>query len=87
MKYLVKAQKVIQEFNKCNIEQIPRNENSNANALSRLAVTYLSQMDRTIYFEMKEVLSIAEVEEVMQLNGRVSWMTPISKYLLGGEKP
>lgn len=55
----------MQEFKKYNIEQIPKSKNSHANALSKLASTYLSQVDRTIYFEINETSNITEGEEVI----------------------
>lgn len=65
MKYLTNEKKVTQEFKKCNIEQIPQSQNMHANALSKLASAYPSQIDRTVYFEMKEKLSIAKGTEIM----------------------
>lgn len=38
MKYLTKVKKVMQEFKKCSIEQIPQSENSHVNTLSKLAL-------------------------------------------------
>lgn len=65
VKYLVMAKQLIEKFQKFSIRQISMNKNAQEDALSKLSSACLSQIDRIIYFEIKEASSVIDGEMVM----------------------
>ncbi|MGV7343198.1 reverse transcriptase-like protein, partial [Mycobacterium kansasii] len=87
--YLDEARKLIGRFWNCTIHQIPRAENSWADALEKLASAAEGKIPRIIPVEFIEHPSIEqlEIKEVNPVQNTPSWMDPIVKYLVSGEIP
>ncbi|GJZ02682.1 reverse transcriptase domain-containing protein [Tanacetum coccineum] len=70
IQYLEKTKALISEFKKFSIEQVPRSENKNANALSKIASTSFAHLTKQVLVEVlkeksikeKEILSVVEEE-------------------------
>ncbi|KAL2235182.1 UNVERIFIED_CONTAM: Retrovirus-related Pol polyprotein from transposon [Sesamum indicum] len=58
--YLKKAKEWMQKFSKCTIQQIPRNKNERADALSKLGATLVGIKERKITVMVKERSAISE---------------------------
>ncbi|KAM6546020.1 hypothetical protein CsatB_026756 [Cannabis sativa] len=86
-KYLEKVRKNLEKFDYFKIEQILREQNSNNDALAKLA----SQNDldelNLVPVEMLNEPSICEEEDVEMIDSLLTWMTPIINYLLNGKFP
>uniref|UniRef100_A0A803Q8K4 RNase H type-1 domain-containing protein n=1 Tax=Cannabis sativa TaxID=3483 RepID=A0A803Q8K4_CANSA len=84
-KYLEKLRKNLEKFNYFKIEPIPREHNSNADALAKLASQ--NELDKLNLVSVKVLndLNICENEEVDIIDALPTWMTPILKYLIGRE--
>ncbi|XP_073137893.1 uncharacterized protein [Henckelia pumila] len=84
---LIKYCKMIEElgasFNTWSIEQIPRKENMEANALAKRAVTGEGDSKESL-MQRETVAAIEAREPVLQEN---TWKTPIVKYLTQGTLP
>ncbi|KAK2991305.1 hypothetical protein RJ640_024570 [Escallonia rubra] len=78
--YLSKAKEVARTFTLFKITQIRREDNTSADALSRLASLDPSGFGRTIHLELLHEPSIA-TREVMQTEHEPSWIDPIKAYL------
>ncbi|XP_074347124.1 uncharacterized protein LOC141685949 [Apium graveolens] len=86
--YMRCAQHLLNFFLSTRLESVPREENSNADALAKMG----SQMDSVqlgqIPLGIQEIPSIPEVEVFqMQEVPRESWMTPIHNYIQTGAVP
>ena len=80
--YLAKVKGELSEFEFSSIGQVPRGQNSNADALARLATTKEADTLNVVQVEFLESLSIAaETVEVGMIDIKPTWMTPIVKYL------
>ena len=66
------------------MENIPREENSRAEALAKLANAKAAVNNRTI---IQEMLPTPCVEKIMCLETESTWMTPILHYLKTGSLP
>lgn len=62
--YLARVKKFQSDFEEFLIEQLPRSENSNVNALVNLRSSINSEYGRTILVEMLDHLSIMDIEDV-----------------------
>ncbi|XP_074324019.1 uncharacterized protein LOC141660940 [Apium graveolens] len=83
--YMRCAQRLLKKFENARLESVPREENSNADALAKLG----SQIDRVqlgqIPLGIQEISSILELEVFQtQEIPRGSWMTPIHNYIQTG---
>ncbi|TVU66560.1 integrase zinc binding domain-containing protein, partial [Cobetia crustatorum] len=85
--YLDEARKLIEKFRNCTIHQIPRAENSWADALAKLGSSVENKVPRTIPIEFLEQPSIGTEKEVNQVRASPSWMDPIFNFLTMGEIP
>jgi ribonuclease HI len=83
--YLDEAKKLIEKFENCTIHQIPRAENSWADALAKLGSSVENKVPQTIPIEFIEQPSIGTEKEVNQVRASPSWMDPIFNYLTAGE--
>ncbi|XP_074351517.1 uncharacterized protein LOC141690633 [Apium graveolens] len=86
--YMTCAQRLLKNFSNDRLESVPREENSNADALAKMG----SQMDIVqlgqIPLGVQEIPSIPEVEVLqMQEILQESWMTPIHNYIQTGAVP
>ena len=80
--YLKKAMELKEHFNKVNIEQIPRDENSHTDALANLdsAVQVTKFKNVTIIYLKWPAVWKQEQEIAYKLSIEVIWMTPIFDY-------
>ncbi|XP_061360568.1 uncharacterized protein LOC133304534 [Gastrolobium bilobum] len=81
-KYLDSARQLIAEFEKVEVSHIPRNENSRADILSKLASTKGWGNHRTVVEQ-----SIPEPTYVMQISEKDDWRYLIIDYLENGTLP
>ncbi|XP_074343049.1 uncharacterized protein LOC141680840 [Apium graveolens] len=86
--YMRCAQRLLETFGNARLKSVPREENSNADALAKMG----SQMDSVqlgqIPLGIQEILSIPDVEVLQtQEIPRESWMTPFHKYIQTGAVP
>ncbi|XP_074355731.1 uncharacterized protein LOC141695382 [Apium graveolens] len=86
--YMRCARRLLGKFSSARLESVPREENSNADALAKMG----SQMDNVqlgqIPLGIQEIPSIPEVEVCqMQEIPKENWMTPIHNYIQSGAVP
>ena len=82
--YLKKAKAAIEPFKHFAITQIPRENNSVANALARIASSLDSDAPENIPIRFIKIPSISPIEQAVNVTGSDSWMTPITRYLKDG---
>nr|GEY12999.1 hypothetical protein [Tanacetum cinerariifolium] len=82
IKYLEKVKNLTSTFKEFSIKQVPRGENKNTDALSKMASTSFSHLSKQVLVEELKEKSIDEkkVLAVVEEEGR-TWMTPIYEYL------
>ena len=87
--YLKKALELKVQFEEFNIEQIPRDENSHADALANLgsAVQVIKSQTVLIIYLKWPVIWKQEQEEACEINVETTWMTPIFDYLQNNTLP
>ncbi|KAL0417367.1 UNVERIFIED_CONTAM: hypothetical protein Slati_3568600 [Sesamum latifolium] len=64
MKYLAKVKELMARFDKCTVQQIPRNENERANALSKFEALIAGVRSRKVTIMVKEHPAIEEAKKV-----------------------
>ncbi|KAL5559555.1 hypothetical protein UlMin_035766 [Ulmus minor] len=79
--YLEKAKEAMNQFDTVTIIQVPRAENTNADALARLATGLEERLLKTVPIEILEVPSIDKPEQVGSIVVRPCWMDPIISFL------
>ncbi|XP_074356175.1 uncharacterized protein LOC141695866 [Apium graveolens] len=86
--YLRCTQHLIGRFKKVRLECVPREKNSNADALAKKGSQQEAVLLRSIPLEIQEIPSIPEVE-AMQVDEapKETWMTPILAYIHKGALP
>lgn len=77
-KYLDKTKEAILPLKNFKIVEVPRNEDSRASELSRLAT--LDYLDRTAFVEILQRPSIEEPELVLPIQHKPSWVDEIIAY-------
>ena len=85
--YLEKAKELLGQFDTVTITQIPRNENTNANALARLATGLEDSLLKTVPLEILDEPSIDKRQQVDAISDKPTWMDPIMAYLRDGTLP
>ncbi|KAL5571713.1 hypothetical protein UlMin_021310 [Ulmus minor] len=75
------------QFDTVTIIQVPRAENTNADALARLATGLEERLLKTVPIEILEVPSIDKPEQVGSIVVRPCWMDPIISFLRDGTLP
>ncbi|KAL5573395.1 hypothetical protein UlMin_022992 [Ulmus minor] len=85
--YLEKAKEAMNQFDTVTIIQVPRAENTNADALARLATGLEERLLKTVPIEILEVPSIDKPEHVGSIVVRPCWMDPIISFLQDGTLP
>ncbi|XP_021719468.1 uncharacterized protein LOC110687160 [Chenopodium quinoa] len=85
--YLAKIKSVIAKLRTFEIELIPRGQNAQADALSKLASSTLTELNRSVYVEVRRNRSIDQEIEVQCAEAEPSWMDPILAYKLQGTLP
>ena len=86
MAYLSKVKDSLAQFDRYSIQQVPREKNSNADALAKLASTKETESLSIIPVEHLSDPSI-KGEETQVIQAIDTWMTPIIKYLEEGSLP
>ncbi|GAA0154611.1 hypothetical protein LIER_12544 [Lithospermum erythrorhizon] len=81
-KYHAKAISITQGFRRVVFEHIPREENEEADCLSRLATTYYSDLPRGVYVEICDSLVYEEeyIQSIFEADLK-DWKTPIVQFL------
>ncbi|KAL5571300.1 hypothetical protein UlMin_020897 [Ulmus minor] len=85
--YLEKAKEAMNQFDTVTIIQVPRAENTNADALARLATGLEERLLKTVPIEILEAPSIDKPEQVGSIVVRPCWMDPIISFLRDGTLP
>ena len=86
--YLQAVKERLSSFTEISINQVPRIDNSHADALANLGSTIQTRSGVTvpvIYMQWPAVWK--PQEEVKNVSENISWMTPISQYLADGTLP
>lgn len=86
MAYLSKVKDSLAQFNRYSIQQVPREKNSNTDALAKLASTKETESLGIIPVEYLSDPSI-KGEDTQVIQAIDTWMTPITKYLEDGFLP
>nr|GEV60990.1 reverse transcriptase domain-containing protein [Tanacetum cinerariifolium] len=88
IRYLEKVKSLAGSFKAFSIKQIPRSENKNADALSKIASTSFAHLSKQVLVEELKEKFISEIEilAVVEEEGD-TWMTPLFKYLAEGTLP
>ncbi|XP_022152233.1 uncharacterized protein LOC111020002 [Momordica charantia] len=82
-KYLSKVRSHLTQFETYEVSQVPRSENSNADALAKLASAYETDLARSVPVEILDNPSILD-PEVMEIDTpSPSWMDPIVMFIKG----
>ncbi|CAL9017511.1 unnamed protein product [Prunus brigantina] len=89
VQYLDKVQGLLKEFPTFTIQQVPRAENTHADALASLGSALDTQFRRSIPVEHLDRPSIEEIEPIdsMQIDEDPSWQDSIIDYLVNGNLP
>ena len=82
--YLKKVKQMIGKFEAVKVIQIPREENSRADILARMAAVADPKLPKSVPLEVKSSPSIEQNLEVLQLEQKCSWMDPIISYIQNG---
>ncbi|XP_038713399.1 uncharacterized protein LOC120007270 [Tripterygium wilfordii] len=85
MTYLELAKKLRDSFEEFVIAQVPRLENSHADALANLGFALQKNEPQIIPVVHLEVLATEDVDKVLTIFTEDSWMTPLIKYIDKGE--
>ncbi|KAL2237224.1 UNVERIFIED_CONTAM: Transposon Tf2-12 polyprotein [Sesamum indicum] len=82
--YLAKVKEMMGKFDRCTINQIPRDENARADALSKFGSMMEGVKDRKITVMVKSV-PVIEEKVINAVEVTNSWKTPFIHYLKSGE--
>nr|XP_027090572.1 uncharacterized protein LOC113711616 [Coffea arabica] len=85
-RYLSKVLQLVAHFQSFEIQRIPRSQNRRADALSRLASTSFSDLNKTVIVEVLAAPGY-EGEEVYPIYPGDTWMGPLVRFLSRGELP
>ncbi|KAL2246198.1 UNVERIFIED_CONTAM: Gag-Pol polyprotein [Sesamum indicum] len=82
--YLARVKEMMKKFDRCTISQIPRDENMQADALSRFgsSIEGIKERKITVMVKSQPVIEEAEIHLVKAVD---SWKTPFIRYLKHGE--
>ncbi|XP_010689071.2 uncharacterized protein LOC104902851 [Beta vulgaris subsp. vulgaris] len=85
-KYMNLIKEEINSLKRFVLDQVPRSENHQADALSKLASSAEGDRPRTVFWEVKSAKSI-DLQEVLFLSRENEWMSPIIEYKKTGRLP
>ena len=85
--YLNKTKDLLEQFDKYTLQQVPRDQNSNADALSKLASAKYADTLNIVPVERLSMPSIQVEETAMVIQMADTWMTPYIEYLTQGVLP
>ncbi|XP_013594512.1 PREDICTED: uncharacterized protein LOC106302583 [Brassica oleracea var. oleracea] len=84
IRYLAVAQRLIKKFKSCKLTQIPREQNSQADALANLGFALETQTQMSIpllVLQCPATLVEPQNEEISTIEEEETWMTPLVRYL------
>ncbi|XP_022157920.1 uncharacterized protein LOC111024530 [Momordica charantia] len=82
-KYLSKVRSHVAQFGTYEVSQVPKSENSNADALAKLASAYETDLARSVPVEILDSPSILEPDVMEVDTPSLSWMDPIVEFIKG----
>ena len=86
--YLKKVRVLLKKFIRVQVKHVPRSENSQANALAKLATASQEDLGRLVHIEhLPEPSVCVDKGEVSLVMSELSWMDPIWDYLVDGKLP
>ena len=88
--YLAVAQRLIKKFKSCKLTQIPREQNSQADALANLGPALETQTQTSIpllVLQWPATLVEPKNKEISTIEEEETWMTPLVWYLEGDILP
>ncbi|XP_024019753.1 uncharacterized protein LOC112091128 [Morus notabilis] len=85
--YLKKVKKALEKLTAYDIQQVSRAENSNAEALARLATSNDAELLKLVPVEALKAPSTKGKLKVMSMSCQPSWRDPIIRYLVDSELP
>ena len=85
--YLAKVQEMLHALRRYTIRQVLREQNSNADALAKLATTKDSELISVVPVDHLETSSIGDTEDIANVEEPKGWMQPIVEYLTSGVFP
>ena len=86
--YLKKVRELLKKFLRVQIKNVPKAENSRADALAKLATASQEDLDRLVPVEhLSEPSLSVNSEEVSPVMSEPSWTDPIWDYLVEGALP
>ncbi|XP_024033086.1 uncharacterized protein LOC112095396 [Morus notabilis] len=85
--YLKKVREALGKLTAYDIQQVPRAENRNADALAKLATSRDAGLLNMVPVEVLKAQTTAKRPEVTPVDYQPSWMDPIIRYLVDGELP
>ncbi|KMT08060.1 hypothetical protein BVRB_6g144140 [Beta vulgaris subsp. vulgaris] len=85
-KYMNLIKEEVKSLKRFVLDQVPRSENHQADALSKLASSAEGDGPRTVFWEVKAAKSI-DSKEVLFLSCEGDWMSPIIDYTNSGRLP
>ena len=81
----------MREFETIEVTHVPREHNTSANILSKLASTQTTSGNKTVVQEVLNEPSVhrrnAQLHEINSIIGMEDWRGPISRYIANGELP
>ena len=86
--YLQKVRELLTKFEKCELQHVPRSQNSHADALARLATAKHADFMGVVPIEVLPIPSTESQDEIMAIVvAQDSWMNPLVEYLQDGKLP
>ena len=85
-KYLRLTKHLTREFDEVEFIQVPRNQNTQADEISKLASSEEEELSNNLAMEVQKHPSIEEAP-TLTIQSANSWMTPIVSFLLDGHLP
>ena len=85
--YLAKEHEFLHTLRRYTIRQVPREQNSNVDALAKLATTRDSELIDVLPVDHLETPSIDDTEDVSNIGELGGWMQPIVEYPTSGALP
>ena len=89
-KYLKKTQELISEFDVVHVERLPKSQNEQADALSKLGSSSMQNLKRSVLVEVKSLSAIHEDStSVFNVSSKdiLDWMGDIIQYKVTGDLP
>lgn len=83
-RYLSKVKEILDDFDSHIIEHVPWEENAHADFLAKLASSGEAQQMGVVLVETLSRPSVEEVDYIMEIDEKPTWMTPFNDYLLNG---